>query len=74
MKLGFRHCFLLASLCLIAACAKDEPDDPGFHKPVVAGVVGGEIRTVGAYLDGVEEENANRLNREGDRWSNPEDF
>lgn len=65
---------LLAGTLGFAGCMEDEPDDPGFHKPVVAGVVGGEIDSFDAYLDAVKEENKNRLNREGDRWSNPEDF
>lgn len=74
MNVILKFSCLLAGTLVLAGCAQDEPGDPGFHKPVVAGVVKGEITTADEYLDGVREENKNRLNREGDRWSNPEDF
>ena len=74
MNMILKFSCLLAGTLVFAACAQDEPGDPGFHKPVVVGVVKGEITTADEYLDGVREENKNRLNREGDRWSNPEDF
>lgn len=67
-----------AALCVagtLASCTTAEnPDDPGYNKPAVSGVVRGEIRTMDAYLDAVEKENARRLRTEGDFWSNPEDF
>lgn len=67
-----------AALCvagMLASCTTAEnPDDPGYNKPAVSGVVRGEIRTMDAYLDAVEKENARRLRTEGDVWSNPEDF
>lgn len=67
-----------AALCVagtLASCSTTEnPEDPGFNKPAVTGVVNGDIRTVDAYLDAVEKENARRLRTEGDIWSNPEDF
>lgn len=59
---------------LVACSTGTAPEDPGYNKPAVSGVVSGEIRTMDAYLDAVEKENARRIRTEGDVWSNPEDF
>lgn len=55
-----------ASLC---ACATvEDPEDPGFNKPAVAGVLDGEITTWEDYGSALEKENR-RANREGGRWN-----
>lgn len=65
---------LLAGTLGFAACAAPDPEDPGYNKPAVSGVVRGEIHSMDAYLEAVKKENERRLNTEGDVWSNPEDF
>ena len=82
MSWGFRHRFLSCALqgCLgvigltFVGCAAREPEDPGYNKPAVSGVVSGEIHSVDDYLNAVEKENERRLRTEGDVWGNPEDF
>lgn len=64
----------LAGTLALLGCAMPEPEDPGYNKPAVSGVVSGEIHSVDDYLNAVQKENERRLNSEGDKWSNPEDF
>lgn len=53
----------------LSGCATvEDPDDPGFNKPAVTGVINGEISTLGGYRDAVEKENR-RANRDGPRWN-----
>lgn len=59
---------------VFVGCAAREPDDPGYNKPAVSGVVSGDIHSVDDYLDAVRKENERRIRNEGDVWSNPEDF
>lgn len=66
--------FIFAGTLGLVACAAREPEDPGYNKPAVSGVVSGEIHSVDDYLNAVEKENERRLRTEGDVWSNPEDF
>lgn len=75
-KKVFRSADLLcvAGTLALVGCAMSEPEDPGYNKPAVSGVVSGEIRSVDDYLSAVQKENERRLNTEGDKWSNPEDF
>lgn len=64
----------LPGVQVLFGCATAEPEDPGYNKPAVSGVVSGEIHSVDDYLNAVQKENERRLNSEGDKWSNPEDF
>lgn len=73
-KKMLRVSLFFAGTVLLGACVPEDPEDPGFDKPAVTGVIKGDIRSVDAYLDAVEKENTKRTRREGDIWSNPEDF
>lgn len=61
-----------AALCVagtLASCATAEnPDDPGFNKPAVTGVLKGDITTWEGYGEALEKENR-RANRDGPRWN-----
>lgn len=82
MSLSFRHCLRACALGIpagvsvyvLAGCATRAPEDPGYNKPAVSGVVSGEIQTMDGYLEAVRKENERRIRTEGDVWSNPEDF
>ena len=52
----------VAALALQAGCADTDPEEPGVEKPVVAGVVTGDIKTRREYTDAVEA--ANKRNAE----------
>lgn len=65
---------LSGGMFVLAACAAREPEDPGYNKPAVSGVVSGEIQSMDGYLEAVRKENERRIRTEGDVWSNPEDF
>lgn len=64
--------FVPAVLCLagtLASCSPVEnPDDPGFNKPAVTGVIKGDITTWEGYGEALEKENR-RANRDGPRWN-----
>lgn len=82
MKLSarYRNCtsclqiFLGACVAFFVGCVNPEPEDPGYNKPAVSGIMSGEIHSVDAYFDAVRKENERRIRTEGDVWSNPEDF
>lgn len=66
-------CFAAGTL---ASCTTaEDPEDPGFNKPAVTGVLKGDIRTWKGYGDALEKENR-RAAREGPRWDDGlrEDF
>jgi hypothetical protein len=65
---------VFAGVLALSGCAAREPEDPGYNKPAVSGVVSGEIHSMDDYLDAVRKENERRIRTEGDVWSNPEDF
>lgn len=46
----------------------EDPDDPGFNKPAVTGVLKGDITTWEGYGEAVEKENR-RASRDGPRWN-----
>ena len=50
------------ALALFAGCADKDPDEPGIEKPVVTGVVTGDIKSRREYTDAVED--ANKRNAE----------
>jgi hypothetical protein len=60
---------------LVSYSTAEDPEDPGFNKPAVTGVLKGEITTWEGYGDALEKEN-NRANRDGPRWNDGfrEDF
>ena len=60
---------------LVSCATAEDPEDPGFNKPAVTGVLKGEITTWEGYGDALEKEN-NRANRDGPRWNDGfrEDF
>lgn len=60
---------------LVSCTTAEDPEDPGFNKPAVTGVLKGEITTWEGYGDALEKEN-NRANRDGPRWNDGfrEDF
>lgn len=61
-----------AALCVagtLESCTTAEnPDDPGFNKPAVTGVLKGDITTWEGYGEALEKENR-RANRDGPRWN-----
>lgn len=50
------------ALVLLAGCTDKDPDEPGIEKPVVTGVVTGDIKSRREYTDAVED--ANKRNAE----------
>lgn len=61
---------------LASSCTQmEDPEDPGFNKPAVTGVLKGEITTWEDYGNALEKENQ-RANRDGPRWNDGfrEDF
>lgn len=58
----------LAAGALSGCATAEDPDDPGFNKPAVTGVLNGEISTLDGYRNAVEKENR-RANRDGPRWN-----
>lgn len=52
----------LGALALLAGCADKDPDEPGIEKPVVTGVVTGDIQSRREYTEAVEA--ANKRNAE----------
>ena len=81
MKFSLHRKILLVPAMIFAAgtlasCTPaEDPEDPGFNKPAVTGVLKGEITTWEDYGDALEKEN-NRANRDGPRWNDGfrEDF
>ncbi|MBQ2732014.1 MAG: hypothetical protein IJF68_03095 [Opitutales bacterium] len=81
MKFSLHRKILLVPAMIFAAgtlasCSTaEDPEDPGFNKPAVTGVLKGEITTWEDYGDALEKEN-NRANRDGPRWNDGfrEDF
>lgn len=82
MNLSFRNriaantlqIVVFAGTATLFGCAARDPEEPGYNKPAVSGVVSGEIHSMDGYLDAVRKENERRIRTEGDVWSNPEDF
>ena len=74
MKFFTKRKFLIVPAALfvagtLASCTTaEDPDDPGFNKPAVTGVLKGEITTWEGYGEALEKEN-NRANRDGPRWN-----
>ncbi|MBE6400539.1 MAG: hypothetical protein E7037_00690 [Verrucomicrobia bacterium] len=81
MKFSLHRKILLVPAMIFAAgtlascTSAEDPEDPGFNKPAVTGVLKGEITTWEDYGDALEKEN-NRANRDGPRWNDGfrEDF
>ncbi|MBQ6705801.1 MAG: hypothetical protein IJN19_07360 [Opitutales bacterium] len=81
MKFFAKRKFLVVPAVMFAAGAlascttAEDPEDPGFNKPAVTGVLKGEITTWEGYGDALEKENR-RANRDGPRWNDGfrEDF
>ena len=81
MRFFTKRKFLIVPAALVvagplASCTTaEDPDDPGFNKPAVTGVLKGEITTWEGYGEALEKEN-NRANRDGPRWNDGfrEDF
>lgn len=81
MKFSLHRKILLVPAMIFAAgtlascTSAEDPEDPGFNKPAVTGVLKGEITTWEDYSDALEKEN-NRANRDGPRWNDGfrEDF
>lgn len=81
MKFSLHRKILLVPAMIFAAgtlascTSAEDPEDPGFNKPAVTGVLKGEITTWEGYGDALEKEN-NRANRDGPRWNDGfrEDF
>lgn len=62
---GIPFCILPFAFCL-PGCTEQDPEEPGIEKPVITGVVTGDIKTRREYADAVE--SANKRNAErGDR-------
>jgi hypothetical protein len=63
----FSFGLLPLALCL-PGCADTDPEEPGIEKPVVTGVVTGDIKTRREYADAVEAANKRNAARgtEGD--------
>jgi len=57
-----------ASLAGTACSSVEDPEDPGFNKPAVTGVLDGEISNFKDYGAALEKENY-RANHEGHRWN-----
>ena len=81
MKFSLHRKILLVPAMIFAAgtlascTSAEDPEDSGFNKPAVTGVLKGEITTWEDYGDALEKEN-NRANRDGPRWNDGfrEDF
>lgn len=58
---------LPSAACLLSACADTDPEEPGIEKPVVAGVVTGDIGTRREYAEAVEAANKRNADRGAER-------
>ena len=74
-KILFVSAAIFAAGTLASCTTAEDPEDPGFNKPAVTGVLKGEITTWEDYGDALEKENR-RANRDGPRWNDGfrEDF
>ena len=66
-------CLLPCALCL-PGCSESDPEEPGIEKPVITGVVTGDIKTRREYADAVEaanKRNAERASQRDWRYAKP---